>query len=71
MKSPFHTEIVKCTATTFTSSCMCTFVAPSHALISYNMYSSGMPLYEAVGLNCKKVTVTDTKAQVTCIWAKG
>ena len=30
-----------------------------------------MPLHDAVGINCKKGTTTEIKAQVSGLWAKG
>ena len=35
------------------------------------MERGGMPLHDAVGLNCKRVQLLKIKAQVSSIWAKG
>ena len=38
----------------------------------YHMERGGMPLHDAVGINCKKgSTILKIKAQVSSIWAKG
>ena len=31
----------------------------------------GMPLHDAVGINCEKSATTENQAQVPGIWAKG
>ena len=38
---------------------------------SYHMERGGMPLHDAVGVNCKKAQLLKIKAQVSSIWAKG
>ena len=37
----------------------------------YHMERGGMPLHDAVGINCKKGELLKIKAQVSSIWAKG
>ena len=37
----------------------------------YHMERGGMPLHDAVGINCKKDELLKIKAQVSRIWAKG
>ena len=36
-----------------------------------HMEKGGMPLHDAVGINCKKDAKLKIKAQVSSIWAKG
>ena len=35
------------------------------------MERGGMPLHDAVGMNCKRAQLLKIKAQVSSIWAKG
>ena len=37
----------------------------------YHLESGGMPLYDAVGINCKKGALLKIKTQMSSIWAKG
>ena len=37
----------------------------------YHMERGGMPLHDAVGINCKKGATTDNHGTVSGIWAKG
>ena len=37
----------------------------------YHMERGGMPLLDAVGINCKRGAITENQAQVSSIWAKG
>ena len=37
----------------------------------YHIESGGMPLHDAVGINCKKAQLLKIKAQMSSIWAKG
>ena len=36
----------------------------------YHMERGGMPLHDAVGINCKTAQLLKTKAQVSSVWAK-
>ena len=47
------------------------FGPPSHNLVTYHLEKDGMPLHDAVGVNCKKGTTTDMKAQTPSIRDKG
>ena len=47
------------------------FVPPSRALVAYHQEKGGMPLREAVGVNCITAQLNDIKAQVTSIGATG
>ena len=38
---------------------------------SYHLERGGMPLHDAVGINCKKDATTESQAQMSSIWAKG
>ena len=38
---------------------------------SYHMERGGMPLYDAVGVNCKRVQLLKINSQLSSIWAKG
>ena len=38
---------------------------------AYHMERGGMPLHDAIGINCKKGELLKIKAQVSSIWAKG
>ena len=37
----------------------------------YHMERGGMPLHDAVEINCKNGATTENLAQVSSIWAKG
>ena len=37
----------------------------------YHMERGGMPLHDAVGINCKKGATMKIKTQLSSIWAKG
>ena len=37
------------------------FVPPSRALVAYHLERGGMPLHDAVGVNCTKVITTEYK----------
>ena len=37
----------------------------------YHLERGGMPLHDAVGINCKRAQLLKIKAQVSSIWAKG
>ena len=37
----------------------------------YHMERGGMPIHDAVGINCKKVQLLKIKPHVSSIWAKG
>ena len=37
----------------------------------YHMDRGGMPLHDAVGINCKKGELPKIKTQLSSIWAKG
>ena len=37
----------------------------------YHMERGGMPLHDAIGINCKKVQLLKIKAELSSIWAKG
>ena len=37
----------------------------------YHMERRGMPLHDAVGINCKKGELLNIKTQLSSIWAKG
>ena len=37
----------------------------------YHMEKGGMPLHDAVGINCKKAQLLNIKTQLSSIWAKG
>ena len=37
----------------------------------YNMERGGIPLHDAVGINCKKGTTSENQGKVSSIWAKG
>ena len=37
----------------------------------YHLERGGMPLHDAVGINCKRGQLLNTKAQMSSIWAKG
>ena len=37
------------------------FLAPSHALVDYQLERGGMPLPDAVGVNCKKGATTENQ----------
>ena len=37
----------------------------------YHLERGGMPLHDAVGINCKKAQLLKIKVQVSSIWAKG
>ena len=37
----------------------------------YHLERGGMPLHDAVGINCEKGQLLKIKAQVSSIWAKG
>ena len=47
------------------------FESPSHALVVYHMERGGMPLHDAVGVNCKRGLLLKIKVQVPDIWGKG
>ena len=37
----------------------------------YYLENGGMPLYDAVGINCETGATTENQAQVSSVWAKG
>ena len=37
----------------------------------YHMERGGIPLHDAVGMNCKKGPTSENQGQVPSIWAKG
>ena len=37
----------------------------------YHMERGGMPLHDAVGINCKKGATTEHQTQLSSIWANG
>ena len=37
----------------------------------YHLDRGGMPLHDAVGINCKRALLLKIKAQLSSIWAKG
>ena len=50
---------------------LCFFGPLSRALVAYHPKRCGMPLYDAIGVNCEKGATTDIKAQVPSMWAQG
>ena len=38
---------------------LCSFGPPSSTLVAYHLLRGGIPLYDAVGLNCKKGTTIE------------
>ena len=51
---------------------LCFSIPLSLDLVAYHLERSGMPLHDAVVVNCKNGCVTtEIKAQVPGIWAKG
>ena len=36
----------------------------------YHLERGGMPLHDAVGINCKKVATTENQGAVSSVWAK-
>ena len=49
---------------------LCSFGKPSRALVVIYLERGGMPLHDAVGINCKSGQLQNTKAQMSSIWAK-
>ena len=48
------------------------FLTPLPCSDGYHMERGGMPLYDAVGINCENgATILKIKAQVSSIWAQG
>ena len=43
---------------------LCSFTPPSRALMSYQSERGGMPLHDAVGVNCNKGEIIDILSQV-------
>ena len=37
----------------------------------YHQERGGIPLHDAVGINCKKGATTENQGQMSSIWAKG
>ena len=37
----------------------------------YHLQRGGMPLHDAVGINCQKGATTDFKAEMSSVWANG
>ena len=37
----------------------------------YHLERGGMPLHDAIGINCKRAKLLNTKAQMSSIWAMG
>ena len=59
----FHAAIFACF--------LCCCGPLSHAVMAYHMERGGMPIHDAVEVNCKKSSTTCIKAQVPSIWVKG
>ena len=39
--------------------------------VGYHMERGGMPLHDAVGINCEKCATTENRGSGVSIWAKG